>query len=255
MKSGKMSTRKAKIDFTILNQQTGKYFYPGYDLYFMHGWFSSYLSAPSESEEDLVIPTYLVFDEDKDIDEASIAAFVDDLMYVYSDISDSIYEKNRQIKPLGSLLSPNDFSVEKLDKPQKIQLLTWLYGYICGYLVIGADISEYCQDERLLEDKFYPALYTVCAVFLLLEQSLNPESLFSATAFEDFQDVKADILDMWEDEGGQTILDEIKEINLDDALSDFINALNTIFYVIRVSDEARFAANNQNSLLKSLVVH
>ena len=74
-------------------------------------------------------------------------------------------------------------------------------------------------------------------------------------ALEDYLDVKADILDMWEEEDGKTLMDELKEITLNDALVDFINALNTIFYVIRVADESRFAASGQNPLLKNLVVH
>ncbi len=244
-----------KIDLIKLNQQTISYFYPGYDIYFIHGWFTSYLSSSSDSEEDLILPTYLLLNEDKTIDEKKFALFVDELMYIYSEIADNIYEKNRQIKPLGSLVSPNDFSVLELDEPQKKDLLIWLYGYLCGYLVIGNDISEYCTNQNLLDNKFYPALYTICVVFLLLGNEINTNKLFKEIVLEDYEDVRADIIDMWEDEENRTILDEIKNISLSEALSDFINALNTVFYVVRVGDEEHFSESSPNSLLKKLVVH
>lgn len=248
-----MMSKITKIDLHKINQQSIEYFYPGYNLFFIHGWFCSYLSAPSDSEEDLVIPSYLVLNEDKIIDEKKFAKFVDDLMVIYSEISDNIYEKNKQIKPLVNLNNPNDFNVFSLSSVEKENLLTWLYGYLCGYLVIGSDITEYCEDEKLLDDKFFPALLTVCSIFLLLDKE-HP-ALFMDEVLEDFLDVKADILDMWEVDEGQTLQEQLADVVLADVMPDFVNALNSIFYIIRVADEARFASDQQSPLLKKLVIH
>ena len=44
------------------------------------------ISAPSDSEEDLLIPTYLILDEDKIKDEQKFASLVDRLVAVYSEL-------------------------------------------------------------------------------------------------------------------------------------------------------------------------
>ena len=65
------------IDLEALNRELTTYFYRGYDLHFIHGWFCAYLSAPSDSEDDLLIPTYLIVDEDKIADEPKFAKLVE----------------------------------------------------------------------------------------------------------------------------------------------------------------------------------
>lgn len=249
---------KLKYELTNLNKLSKNYFHQGYDVFFMHGWFSAYLSAPSDSEDDLIIPSYLIVDEENINDEKAFAKFVDEYMALYADLAESIFEKNKLIKPLVSIEVPNLADLTKLDSKTQSSLLVWLYGYLCGYLVVGVDITEYCDDFRLLEEKFYPALYTICVSFLLLDQLIDASTIFNEVAIEDYLDVKADILDLWEStDDGATILDEIKNINLDEALSDLSTALNAIFYVIRVSDEKRYNQQDGvgNPLLKKLVVH
>lgn len=242
-----------KIDLNKLNQKTATYFYPGYNLFFIHGWFCSYLSAPSDSEEDIVIPSYLVLDEDKIANETEFAKFIDELMFIYSELSDNIYEKNKQIKPLVNLINPNDFNAHALSQDEKVNLLIWLYGYLCGYLVIGTDITEYCTDEKLLDEKFFPELLTVCSTFLLLDKEIS--GIFSGTVLDDYTDVIADILEMWEVDEGETLSKQLESVELADVISDFVNALNSIFYIIRTADEARFNLAKENPILNKLIVH
>ena len=229
-----------KIDFSRLEQETTKYFYSGYNLSFMHGWFCSYLSASVDSEDDLVIPSYLILNEDRLINEQEFSKFIDRLMLVYVDIADSIYEKNKQIKPLINFINPRDANLQ-LSTEDKTNLLIWLYGYLCGYLVIGTDVTEYCYNEQLLNDKFYPELLVVCQAFLLLDQELDVS--FTSPMLDDYLDVKADIINMWEFDDGSNILTQITNIKLGDILGKLINALNNIFYTVRTLDEARLVVH------------
>ncbi len=248
---------KIKYELTNLDKLAHKYFYRGYDIMFLHGWFCAYLSAPSDSEDDCVIPSYLILNEEKIDDEKRFSKFIDELMLLYSDLAENIYEKNKLIKPLISLNSANNFDLTSVDDKMKINLLVWLYGYMCGYLVIGVDITEYCSDDKLLEDKFYPALYTLCVIFLLLDQQIDVTTIFDEVAIEDYLDVKADILDLWESvDNGPTLLDAIQQIELDAAIGELVDALNAIFYVIRVADENRYNQDTKNNtLLNRLVMH
>ena len=84
-------SKKPAQNLAALNQELKEYLYTGYDLHFVHGWFSAYLSAPSDSEEDLLIPTYLILDENKIKDEQEFASLVDRLVVVYSELADTIF--------------------------------------------------------------------------------------------------------------------------------------------------------------------
>jgi hypothetical protein len=240
-------------DLVKLNKQTQQYFYKGYTVHFMHGWFCAYLAAPSDSEEDLVIPTYLILDEAKISNERAFAQFIDDLMLLYSEIADNIFEHNKLIKPLVNLTNRNSFPIDALTTDEKLNLQQWLYGYLCGHLVIGNDITEYCDDEKLLDEKFFPALFTVCSAFLLLDKEVEINSTLAATALDDYEEVKADLIEMWEVAEGQTILDQLVQASLTNILADLVAALNTLFSVVRTVDEARFSGNMQHhNLLNKL---
>lgn len=234
-----------------LDKGCKQYFYAGYDLHFIHGWFAAYLTAPSDSEEDMVIPTYLVLNEKAITNEKEFSKFIDNLMRVYSDIANNIFDLNKQLKPLVDYAKPNNFSHDDLNDTAKKNLLIWLYGYLCGTLSIDADITEYCNDEKLLEEKFYPALYTICCGFLLLNKSFNIADLLAPNVVADFKELTEDIVEMWEADDGKTIIDEINNLELSQALSSLVAALNNIFYVTRIADERKFA-NKQNSLLNKL---
>lgn len=245
--------KKPLNNLSLLNQGLAAYLYQGYDLHFIHGWFCAYLSAPSDSEEDLLIPTYLILDETKIADEEKFTKLVDKLVKVYSELADAIFENNKLIRPLIDFAKPNGFDPLTFTNEQNRNLLVWLYGYLTGYLAIGGDITEYATDENLLEERFFPGLFTLCIAFFKLSQQVEL-SFMSPEASADFAELQADLKTMWESEDGEgdveiLISESIEELDM----ADVIGALNDVFYVIRVSDEARFAAQNSaNPLLGKL---
>jgi len=170
---------------TKLQQQIELYFYKGYNLFFIHGWFCAYLSSPSDSEEDLLIPTYLILDEEKITDETKFIKVVDDLMVLYNDLADK-------------------------------------------------------KDEVLLDEKFFPAVFTLCVGLLLLnkDKDISKTNLFAADVLEDFKEICDDVMSMWEDDG-ESLEDRLKEYSLSEVTPNIVDALNSIFYVVRKSEEHR----------------
>ncbi len=242
------------IDLPQINLELLNYVYNGYDLHFIHGWFAAYLSSPSDSEEDLLIPTYLVLDESKIKDEQSFSKFIDKLVKIYANLADSIYEQNKLIRPLVDFAKPNTFDPLLFSDEHRQNLLSWLYGYLSGFLAISDDISEYKIEEKILDEKFYPALFTLCIAFFSLKSTVslnNPAD----NVKEDMQELEQDLKSMWESEDGEEdveILIASAIANLD--LSDIVGALNDIFYVVRVIDETIYNnSSQQNSLLGKLV--
>jgi hypothetical protein len=247
---------KKTFDLAKLNSKACEYFYQGYDIFFIHGWFSAYLSAPSDSEEDDVIPTYMILNEDKIADEKLFTKFIDELMLMFSDIADSIYEKNKSLKPLINLGSPNNFTPDSLTDDEKRNLLVWLYGYLSGFIVIGSDITEYCKDDKTLDEVFFPALSIVCSAFLLLDKEVNPKKLFTGQALDDYYDLCLDIEDMWErDENDKTLAESLHGVEYIVPVAELSNALSAIFFVVRTADESRINAQAVNPLLKNLSIH
>jgi hypothetical protein len=75
----------------------------------------------------------------------------------------------------------------------------------------------------------------------------------SANVAEDFAELQIDLKSMWESEEDEDDVDELIRESIEELdLADIIGALNDVFYVIRVSDESRFAASGQNKLLNKL---
>lgn len=239
------------LNYSQINEELITYTYNDYDLYFIHGWFCSYLSAPSDSPEDLVLPTYLVLNEDKIVDENKFSKLVDKLMEVYSFLADSLFEKNKLIRPLVDFTN-NTFEPEKFSLQEKKNLAKWLYGYLTGYLVLNEDIMDHIDDEKMLDEKFYPALFTLCVALMSLakEDSLEME----AKTREDFDELIADIRAMWESEEGEELTDSLFNEAIESLdYNDIIIALNDLFYVMRITDEKRMVTvNHQNSLLGKL---
>lgn len=235
-----------KVDLIELNQQFSAYCFAGYDLYFVHGWLCAYVSAASESDEDLFIPSYLIVDGAKlsnETEEHAFSKLVDQLVSVYCDLAEAVFEKNKPLRPIVDFSQANS-GLTKLELGQKRNLLLWLYGYLTGYLSIGGDISEYCKDETLLEERFYPALYTLCVAFFKLGQELDL-SFMGDEAKTDFAELQQDLQEMWEsDEEGVAIEDIFAKETAAVELSSITTALNDLFYVIRISDEIRYAGNN-----------
>ena len=245
--------KKSTINLSEINQELKTYLFAGYDLHFLHGWFSAYLSAPSESEEDLLIPSYLILDEDSVAEEQKFAKLVDKLVNIYSDLAENIFENNKLIRPLIDFDKPNTFDPLLFTVENKRNLLVWLYGYLTGYLVLGNDVTEYITDEDMLEGKFYPALFTLCVAFISLSQDVD-KSFMSAKVADDFAELLGDLKSMWESEEDESDIDSLFAESIAELdLADVIGALNDLFYVIRVSDETRYAAqSHQNSLLGRL---
>lgn len=245
--------KKSITNFSELNRELQTYLYCGYDLHFVHGWFCAYLSAPSDSEDDLLIPTYLILNEDKIQDEVKFTKLIDKLVKVYSELADAIFENNKLIRPLIDFAKPNGFDPLTFTPEHKRNLLVWLYGYLTGYLALGGEISENIDDEQLLEEKFYPALFTLCVALFSLAGQVEVKFMESLVA-EDFNELQDDLKSMWESEDGEADVELLFKDAMDELdLADIIGALNDLFYVMRVSDENRFAAqNHQNSLLGKL---
>ncbi|MDD3267339.1 MAG: hypothetical protein PHC75_09215 [Burkholderiales bacterium] len=242
------------INLEEINNEFKKYLHQGYDLFFIHGWFNAYLSAPSDSEEDLLIPTYLILDEDRIADENKFSKIVDKLVTLYSQIADSIFENNKPLKPLINFAKPNSFDPITFGDEESKNLLMWLYGYLTCYLVTSGEAAEYVTDEKLLEEKLYPALFTLSVALVTLSKSVTIDFM-NEEVKTDFLEIVDDVKSMWESEGNENLsVDEVfaqVEDKLD--LADIVGALNDIFYVIRVSDENRFANTpNDNTLLGKL---
>lgn len=248
-----MSKQKNQsLNLSQINTELTDFCYEGYDLYFVHGWFCAYLSAPSDSQEDLVLPTYLVLNEDKITDEHKFTKLVDKLMEIYTDLADNIFEKNKLIRPVVNL-TDNSYEPDKFTLLQQQNLLKWLYGYLTGYLVLNGEVTDYITDEKMLDEKFYPALFTLCVALIKLVAE-NIEIKMEAKIQEDFSELLADIKAMWESEEGEELTDSLfNEAMAALDYNDIVTALNDLFYVMRVSDEKRMQAlHHQNSLLGKL---
>lgn len=246
--------KKKLTNLAELNNEIKAYLYVGFDLHFIHGWFNSYLSAPSDSEEDLVIPTYLILNEDLIQDEHKFAKTVDKLIAVYSELADNIFEKNKILRPLVDFNKPNSFDPLLFSAENKQNLLLWLYGYMTGYLVTSGDVTEYAPNEKLLDEKFYPALFTLSVALIKLAQEL-PLDFMSSEMKTDFDELLVDVRSMWEsDENDQAEVEDIFTDSIAELdLADIVGALNDVFYVIRLSDENRFVnTQTNNSLLGKL---
>lgn len=243
--------KKKRVDLTALNQEISQYLYQGYDLYFIHGWFCSYISAPSDSEEDLVLPTYLILDEDKILDEQKFAKTVDSLIALYSELSDNIFEKNKLLKPLINFNEPNKFDPQDLSIEAQRNLLMWLYGYLTCYLVTSSDANEYITNEELLDEKFYPALFTLNIILVKLAQTVSLDFM-ADNVREDFNELLVDIKQMWESDDETLVIEDMfAKLSGESEFDDIVSALNDVFYVIRVSDENKFTQQN-NSILNKL---
>ena len=244
----------SKIDLHKLNEKTKQYCFNGYDLFFIHGWFVAYLSAPSDNDEDTVLPMGIILDEEQIRNEAVFSKYIDEVMAVFTTIADSIFEQNKLIKPLINLDKPNYFS-NTLTLDEKGNLLRWLYGYLFGSLALSEDVYTYSQDEELIDEVYFPALWEVACVFLKLDKEVVIHDKINDQVKNEYLELKTMMVDLWESEDGSntTIDDEVISMSLDDALDKMLPALNTIFSVVRNMDEAKFGEQPvPNALLTNL---
>ena len=242
------------VDYAKLDTELKTYCYAGYDIHFLHGWFCAYLYAPSDSEEDLLIPDYLIVDEDKIKDEVVFSKIVDNLVELYSVMADSLYEQNKPIKPLIDINKPAFFDPLLFDANHKINLIKWLYGYLAGFVVIGLDVSEVIPDDKLLDEKFFPALFTLCIALFALDREIAQVDKVDEAFKVDYKELLEDLKAMWESEDNEADVDEqianaIEHLDLMDVNA----ALNDIFYVVRRSDEIKNADADSGKLLNKLI--
>jgi len=245
------SKKNKELDLSLINQKLTSYTYSGYDLYFLHGWFAAYLSAPNDSEEDLLIPDYLIVEEEKITDEQLFSKLIDELVVLYSAMAESLFEGNKPIKPLVDFSNSSFYTPSSFSKEHMQNLLKWLYGYLAGFMAIGID-TESINDESLMEQRFYPALFTLCISLFYLDKSIKNKS-FSKEFDLDYQELLGDLKNMWESQDGedeieQTISDSIAKLDL----ADVATAINDIFYVIRKVDETKAAEQPSGKLLGQL---
>lgn len=208
-----------------------KYCHYGYDLYFLHGWICATLSVVGPIDDDQIIPLYLMLNEDTipddNTDDQVFENFTTNLLAIYEQITNSVFEENKVIKPLVNLDTPNVFEVKNLTNSELSNLYCWLYGYLAAYLTTGGDIQDHCDNEDMLNKLFFPALFTLSSAFLLLDQKLNDNNCnnyFSTNSDylkEFYTEFRDDIDNMWES-------DEVNELNLRDniKLSDAVKTLS-----------------------------
>lgn len=236
-----------------LHSNCCKYFYAGYHIYFIHGWFCAYLSAVTENDDDLLIPTYLVLDEDLVLDEKPFISFIDELLILYKHLATTTFEYNKLIKPLISLNSSNSLdNIANVTDPATKHLiysntLNWLYGYLANFLSnddkISADIESKYQE--LLDTKYYQSLYTLCCAALALDEYVYHKDETVALLINhhinytnDYNETKQDIIDLWENnENGNSIIKQAQSMAIDELIQQIVPAINNIFYVMRVIDE------------------
>lgn len=243
-----------QLNLNKLQIKCEEYFYQGYKLYFIHGWFCAYLSSLNDEEEDLLVPSYLILNEDAIKDEKLFLNFIDELVILYKSLSLNTYEQNKLIKPLISVeneLNLDGWLNSKLTKVSNDQvyfnLLVWLYGYLSNVLSNDTKISAEIEAkyQELLTNRYYAKLYDLSCVFLLLDKYLELSGKYknslSQEFIDDYYELKADVIAWWEpDEEGGDIVKQIEKMSITTLISSIIPAINDIFYTIRVIDEALY---------------
>lgn len=243
------------IDLETSNQELIRYTYAGYDLYFLHGWFTAYLSAPNDSEEDLLIPDYLIIDESRIDNEASFSKTIDLLVDMYSGLAEALFDDNKPICPLIDFSAPTFFDTEAFTSVHFHNLLKWLYGYLAGFMAIGVEISE-SIDEDLVNQRFYPALFTLCVAFFYLERKAVLGDVDENNFKPDYEELARDLQQMWESQEGEADIDSLITAAVTELdLKDIAIAVNDIFYVVRRSDELKLAKQSINPLLGKLTTN
>lgn len=204
-----MSNNYLKLNLAGLNKSLAKYTWKGYDLYFLHGWFTAYLLSSGNSEEDLLIPGYLILDEAKLDDDKQFSGIVDDLVLVYNELAQSIYDKNKQIRPMINYDKPNVFDVNNITEFERHNLLKWLYGYLSAYVITGEDVPAHINDQNLLDGKFYPALFTLCIALFSLDGHVALSDYLSDKFKADYAELKLDLKSMWESDENEPHIEDL----------------------------------------------
>ncbi len=246
---------KKTMSLIEVNKWLSKYTYAGLDIHFVSGWFASYLSSVNDdSTEELLVPDFLIFDENKITNEQDFSKLIDELVKIYSDAADRLYEQNKLLQPMVDLTKPNVIQIDDLSKEQLQALEAWLLGYMYFILTSEVDIAALSSNQTLLDEYYYyPALFTLSIILMDLQIKLQSDAKTnqSPTYVAYLTETIFDLREMWEADDDATN----KDTMFDEALAnvnynDLIPALNSIFFVVRKIDEERYA-NEQMS--KSLL--
>lgn len=246
---------KKTLNLVDLNNWLVKYTYAGLDLHFVSGWFAAYLSSinDEDQEELLLVPDFLIFDDNKITDEQDFSKLIDELVKLYSEVADRLFELNKPIQPLISLVKPNIFSTDNLTHDELQLLEAWLLGYLYFILTSEVDIAEICTNQAMLDEHYYPALFTLSVILIDLQIKLQSDKKTQeVTTYVGYlTEAVFDLQEMWEPETdaedkASMFSDALKTVNY----ADIVPALNSIFFVVRKIDEERYA-NRQIS--KSLL--
>ena len=181
----------------------------GYDLYFLHGWVTSALTAPNEMDEDDMTPTYLLFQHPEKMFEVdNLEAFMQDLNDFCNQIVEDTLSSNDPIIPLVNLTqSPVDLN--KLNPDEERNLLSWVYGYLFSYLANWDNVADYCDDADTIGNLFFVPLLHLSAVFFTLDKKYDLSKGLNEDAASDYADLKLDLYDLWnDDENGNLLSDE-----------------------------------------------
>ena len=186
----------------------------GYDIYFLHGWVTSALSAPNEIDEDDITPTYLMFQNPENMAQVeNLETFMQELGDFCNTVIETTLSSNEPILPLVNLKS-NSVNFEKLTPDECRNLLSWIYGYLFSYLANWDNIGDYCKNEELVGELFFAPLLHLSATFILLDKEYDLSKGLDNDAKSDYADLKMDLRDMWTDDEGQSLLSDDKIVEL-----------------------------------------
>ena len=236
-----------------------KYCLTGYDIYFLHGWICAGLSTVGQIDDEEILPLSFILNEtmlpndDKHPDAPAFQKFLSGLAAMLEQLANAVFEDNKLIKPMVNIETPNVFEVttgvnpeiSALTDAELANLYRWLYGYLSGYLSFGVDIQDYCDNDDLLEKVYFPALFTLCVAFLLLDKQLNNNNCNNYFSTEpdikEFYDTFRDeIENMWESDvvneldqhEDMKLSESIKHFTLEMVLPKILESLNAIFSVV-----------------------
>ncbi len=182
----------------------------GYDIYFLHGWLISVISAPNEVADEDLLPTFLMFQTAENfIENPNVVQFMQELNSFATKVMEETLSSTETIQPLVNLNNkPVDFG--KLSPEEQRNLLSWVYGYLFSYLANWDNVADYCEDKEQMGEFFYAPLLHLSAIFLLLDKDYDILAEYNDDAKDDYADLKLDIYDLWEDNDGGNLLSDEK---------------------------------------------
>jgi len=213
-------------NLSVLRNVLSKITYLGYDHNFLYGWLIGYLSYIQDEEEDELIPTGLILNEEKlHKYQNELEQTINVTLKEYEHLANIYYEKNQDID-VSSLIDTNE----------KINLLKFLYGYLSKMLLNDLEFDN-SELINLIDDEYYPQLFKLVASFVTLTKQIKLADC-SSYFMDDIYDLSNELQTMWEAEGAEDMSEyfenypiKVETINL---------ALDCLFLTMRKIDEIRY---------------